>query len=84
MIEVKNISAVENWELTDYPLQKTIVILNQEQLKEEIILQEEKLQNRIKSLGLFLNLSQLNKALNNQEISAQYLQQAAQIEPRID
>lgn len=83
-ILVKQIPASQNWLKANLTTQKTIVILNQKQLEEEISSHERKNQEKINSLGLFLNLSQLNKALKNQELSTEYLHKAKQIEPQIN
>lgn len=61
--------------------QKTI--LKNENVREKLDYYQKLDKNKIKNLGLFLNLSQLYEIERSKELSNKYLDQAQEIEPKI-
>ena len=79
------IQQVKIFEKTDQELPKTQVVLINEN---EVSIEIEQLQKieklNIKNLGLLLNLSQLNKAIGQNESAKEYFRKAKQIAPQIN
>lgn len=64
-------------------LTKKRVILEKNQIEEGIKVFEEIQKMQVKNLGLLLNSSQLNKALNNEGLAQKYLDEAKIISPNL-
>ena len=64
-------------------LKPQVKVLKDENLEKTLKYYEEIDKKKIKNLSLFLNLSQLNKANGNEDLSKKYFDQAQQIEPKI-
>lgn len=61
-----------------------IILMDENEIPNEIESLQKMKSLNIKNLGLLLNLGQLNKALGQNELSKEYLEQAKQIAPQIN
>jgi hypothetical protein len=64
-------------------LVKQRVVLEKSQVEDGIKIYKEIEEMRVKNLGLLLNLNQLNKALNNEDVAQKYLDEAKAISPNL-
>lgn len=60
------------------------MILKEKDIQDRFDYYQELDKNKVKNLGLFLNLSQLYEIKESKEISREYLDRAQKIEPKIN
>jgi len=80
-IDLEKITNVQN--LDKNFLKPQVKVLKDEDLEKTLEYYKKIDEKKIKNLSLFLNLSQLNKANGNEDLSKKYVDQAQQIEPKI-
>ena len=81
-VETQYVKILEN-QNQGLPKSQLVVLDKNEMINEIEILQKTEEWN-IKNVGLLLNLSQLNKAIGQNELAKKYFEQAKQITPRIE
>ncbi|HPS40886.1 MAG TPA: hypothetical protein PLQ50_02665 [Candidatus Woesebacteria bacterium] len=84
-INLKKITDVQNLEevASQTQLQAQTMILTEAKLQEKLDYYEALTNKKINSLGLWLNLQQLNEAAGRSDRAQEYFNKAQQIEPRL-
>ncbi len=75
---------IEVFTVSDQEMISQKMILKENNVQDRLDYYQELDKNKVKSLGLFLNLSQLHEIKGSKELSGEYLDRAQRIEPRIN
>ena len=79
-----NLRKIEVFTSPDQKMISQKMVLKEKDIQDRFDYYQELDKNKVKSLGLFLNMSQLYEIKESEELSREYLNQARKIEPKIN
>lgn len=78
-----NLKKISSFQTPDQKIFAQKITLKEKDIQDKINYYQELDKNKIKSLGLFLNLNQLYEIKELKSLSKEYLDKAQEIEPKI-